>query len=124
MQKQFYEIAGIRTTNEEWQKCGFNVINFGMVTKIFKEYLTSLEFAEQYREFENAYSFKGTSNNVFWENSKHKFNDNLPKLIDTYNKFQSSVFKEKRGGKNHYSIGWENLNSYLTYHSGIFYKWF
>ena len=34
------------------------------------------------------------------------------------------VFKESRGGKNFYSVGWENGNSYLRYHSGIGYRWF
>ena len=45
--------------------------------------------------------------------------------LDLINKeLNKIVFKESRGGKNFYSVGWENGNSYLRYHSGIGYRWF
>ena len=55
-----------------------------------------------------------TNKNINYGAAMQTLNNNLSKI----------VFKESRGGSGYTSIGWENGESYLRYHSGIFYKWF
>ena len=104
--KEFYQLANkFETTKEEWEQNGFKVINFSMVKAEYMKYINNAELAERF----------------------HNFNylaDNDSELLKIHEAFEKIVFKESRGGKYSMAIGWENINSYLQWHSGIHYKWF
>jgi len=106
MKQQFWELSGLNTTKEDFENAGFKVINFGMVKTELMKILGDIETAEKYH---------------LW----NKFTEPKNKEMQTLNNNLSKiVFKESRGGSGYTSIGWENGESYLRYHSGIFYKWF
>jgi len=106
MKQEFWELSGLDTTKEDFGNAGFKVINFGMVKTELMKILGDIETAEKYH---------------LW----NKFTEPKNKEMQTLNNNLSKiVFKESRGGSGYTSIGWENGESYLRYHSGIFYKWF
>lgn len=106
MKSEFWEINGINTTNDDFEKAGFKVISFGMVKKELMAILGDIETASKYHNWNKITEPKNKEMN--------ELNDKLSKI----------VFKESRGSKNCKAIGWENGESYLRYHSGIFYRWF
>ena len=104
--KPFHELNGLDTTKEEWERNGYKVINFSQVKKEYLKVIDDEQLAHDYQMY-------------------NRYTTNKDKLMEEiYNKFQKIVFKESRGGGGRTVIGWENINSYLDYHSGIFYKWF
>lgn len=102
---EFYQLCSINTTADQFIEAGFKVISFGTIKREIMNILGDKYTAHEY----NLY------NNIIGGNEKMK---------RIYDQLEKIVFKESRGGKNYQSIGWENGNSYLRYHSGIIYKWF
>jgi len=110
--KEFYELANDlcfekseKKIHNEWNKNGFRIINFAMIKKEYFNIIPSKQIADKF----------------------HLYNplcDNDPELKAIYDKFNNIVFRETRGNSVSRAIGWENINSYLRYHSGIHYKWF
>ncbi len=106
MKQEFFEIADIDATNEDFEKNGFRVISFGMVKQELMNILCNRETATKYH---------------LW----NKISDPKNKQMKALNeKLCRIVFKESRGNKYSRAIGWENGESYLRYHSGILYNWF
>jgi hypothetical protein len=105
--KEFYELTGLDTTKEDWEEEGFRVINFSMVKKEYLKVIDNIELANRFHLFNPM---------------KEVEEEELKKL---YDHFETIVFKESRGGiRDGIAIGWENINSYLDWHSCIFLKWF
>jgi len=110
--KEFYELANDlifekseKKVHQEWNNNGFKIINFAMVKKEYFNIIKNKTIADKF----------------------HLYNDicdNDPEMKAIYNKFDKIVFKETRGNSVSRAIGWENINSYLRYHSGIQYRWF
>ena len=112
--KEFYELANElafekdqSTIKKEWTENSFTLINFSMVKSEYMKLISDPETAEKF----------------------HMYNDitdraESPDMAAIYDRFERIVFKESRGGGGRSVIGWENINSYLQYHSGIHYKWF
>lgn len=103
--KEFYEICGINATNKDFEDNGFKVINFSMVKNEYLKIIKNKDVANRFHLYNN-------------------ISDNDTELNEIYNQFDKIVFKESRSGGGYTAIGWENINSYLSYHSGIHYKWF
>lgn len=106
VRKEFWELNSLDATNETFEKEGYKVISFGAVKKELMAILKDTETAYKYQKWNNILE----PNNI--------------EMLNLENELKNIVFKESRGGKGFYSIGWENGESYLRYHSGIIYKWF
>lgn len=104
--KEFYMIAGIDATKEDFEKEGYKVISFGAVKKTIMEVIKDRETYDRYNRY------------------NYPFTTDQKDLNELSKQLQKIVFKESRGGGGRSVIGWENANGYLTYHSGIGYKWF
>lgn len=105
--KEFNIINSLNTTKEDWESEGYKVINFANVKKEYLKVIDNIQLAHEYHSYNDI------------TDSEKK-----PHLKEIHNQFQKIVFKESRGSANHRAIGWENLNTYLDYHSGIIYRWF
>ena len=110
--KEFYELANdlifCRDQNKvtkDWNDNGFRIINFAMVKKEYLKVINNYSLACRFNDY----------NNIIGGD------DEMRVIYDT---FQHIVFKESRGDGRSRAIGWENINSYLRYHSGIIYEWF
>lgn len=104
--KEFYQIAGINTTSQDFINEGFKVISFGSVKNEIMAILKDKGTADKFHQW-----------NEFIE-------PNNAEMKAIQRQLNNIVFKESRGGDGKTVIGWENGESYLRYHSGIFYKWF
>lgn len=106
MKKEFWELNGLNTSKEDFEANGFKVINFGMVKTELMKILVDEETANKYH---------------LWNSIIEPDNKEMKAINE---KLSQIVFKESRGGGGYTVIGWENGESYLRYHSGIFYRWF
>jgi hypothetical protein len=106
MIKEFYLLNSLDATPEIFIKEGYNVISFAQVKKEILKILPTKKSAENFHSF-NRIIDKG--------------NKEMETIADRLN---GIVFKEARGGGNRIVIGWETAETYLRYHSGIFYKWY
>ena len=106
MRREFHELSNPRNTKEVFINEGYQVISFGSVKKVLMDILKDKETANKYH---------------LWNEILEPNNEEMIKIE---RQLENIVFKESRGGKNCYSIGWENGSSYLRYHSGIHYKWY
>lgn len=105
--KEFYEVNSINATKEDFEREGFTVINFNSVKQKYMEFIDNRELAHEFHLYHDLTD-----------------RDKKPHLAKIYDSFERIVFKESRGGGGKCCIGWETINSYLQYHSGIIYKWF
>ena len=110
--KEFYELANDlifckdqQKITKDWNDNGYRIINFSMVKSEYLKIINNYPLACRFNDY----------NDIIGGDSEMK-------LI--YDTFQHIVFKESRGSRQYSAVGWENINSYLRYHSGIIYEWF